>query len=87
MSNRVENQKLNQVTAEELPPGRVFGVQLSFLQTQALIKAKTIRRRKVPPAILLFSSNLQLNTNIASGTFPLLIVFVLISACVRRRPS
>ena len=86
MSNRVEHQKLNQVTAE-LPPGWVFGVQLGLRQTQALIKAKTIRRRKVPPAILLFISNLQLNTNIATGTFPLLIVFVLISACVCRRPS
>ena len=86
MSNRVEHQKLNQVTAE-LPPGWVFGVQLGLRQTQALIKAKTIRRRKVPPAIFLFSSNFQLNTNIASGTFPLLIVFVLISACVCRRPS
>ena len=37
MSNRVEHQKLNQVTAE-LPPGWVFGVQLGLRQTQALIK-------------------------------------------------
>ena len=36
MSNRVEHQKLNQVTAE-LPPGCVFGVQLGLRQTQALI--------------------------------------------------
>ena len=36
MSNRVEHQKLNQVTAE-LPPGWVFGVQLGLRQTQALI--------------------------------------------------
>ena len=86
MSNRVEHQKLNQTTAE-LSFGWVFGVQLGLRQTQALIKTKTIRRRKVPPAILLFSSNLQLNSNIAGGTFPLLIVFVLISACVCRRPT
>ena len=49
MSNRVEHQKLNQVAAE-LPPGWVFGVQLGLRQTQALIKTKTIRRGKVPPA-------------------------------------
>ena len=36
MSNRVEHQKLNQVTAE-LPPGWVFGVQLGLRQTHALI--------------------------------------------------
>ena len=36
MSNRVQHQKLNQVTAE-LPPGWVFGVQLGLRQTQALI--------------------------------------------------
>ena len=76
MSNRVEHQKLNQVAAE-LPPGWVFGVQLGLRQTHALIKTKTIRTRKVPPAILIFSSNLLLNSNIAGGTFPLLIVFVL----------
>ena len=29
MSNRIEHQKLNQVTAE-LPPGWVFGVQLDY---------------------------------------------------------
>ena len=86
MSTRVEHQKLNQVTAE-LQPGWVFGVQLGLRQTQILIKTKTIRRRKVPPAILLLSSNLQLNSNITGGTFLLLIVFVLISDCVRRRPS
>ena len=42
-----------------------------------LFKTKTIRKRKVSPAILLFSSNLLLNSNIAGGTFPILIVFVL----------
>ena len=83
---RVEHQKLNQGAAE-LPPGCVFGVQLSLRQTQARIKTETLRRRKVPPAILLFSSNLKLNSNIAGGTFPLLNVFALISACVCRRPN
>ena len=57
MWNRVEHQKLNQVAAE-LPPGWVFGVQLGLRQTHALIKMKTIRRGKVPPAILLISSRL-----------------------------
>ena len=86
MSNRVEHQKLSQVAAE-LPPGWVFGVQPGLRQTQALIKTKTIRRGKLPPAILLFSSKLLLSCNIAGGNFPLLIVLVLISACVCRRPS
>ena len=86
MSNRVEHQKLNQVAAELLP-GWVFGVQLGLRQIQALIKTKKIRWGKVPPAILLFSSNLLLNSNVAGGNFPLLIVLVLISACVCRRPS
>ena len=36
MSNRVEHQKLNQTTGE-LPFGWVFGVQLGFRPTQALI--------------------------------------------------
>ena len=62
-------------------------VQLGFRQTQAMIKMKTIRRGKVPPAILLLSSKLLLSSNEAGGTFPLLIVFVLFSACVCRRPS
>ena len=52
-----------------------------------MIKMKTIRRGKVPPAILLLSSKLLLSSNEAGGTFPLLIVFVLFSACVCRRPS
>ena len=85
MSNRVEHQKLNQVAAE-LPPGWVFGVQLGLRQTQALIKTKTIRG-KVPLAILVFSCKLLLKSNIAGGTFLLLIVLALISACVCRRPS
>ena len=71
----------------ELPPGWVFGVQLGLRQTQALIKTKTIRRGKLPPAILLFSSKLLPSCNIAGGNFPLLIVLVLISACVCRRPT
>ena len=86
MSNRVEHQKLNQVAAE-LPPGWVFGVQLGLRRTQSLIKTKTIRRRKVPPVILLFSCKFLLRSNIAGGTFLLLIVLVLISICVCRRPS
>ena len=83
---RVEHQKLNQVAAE-VPPGSVFGVQLGLRQTQALNKTKTIRRGKVPPALLLFRCKLLLKSNIAGGTFPLLIVFILISACVSSRPS
>ena len=86
MSNRVEHQKLNQVAAE-LPPGWVFGVQLGLRRGQSPIKTKTIRRRKVPPVILLFSRKLLLRGNIAGGTFLLLIVLVLISICVCRRPS
>ena len=86
MSNRVEHPTLNQVIAE-LPSDWVFGVQLGLRETQALIKAKTIRRGKVPPAILLLSSVLLLNSNIAGGTFPLLIGFVLINAYTCRRPS
>ena len=39
-----------------------------------MIKMKTIRRGKVPPAILLLSSKLLLSSNEAGGTFPLLIV-------------
>ena len=84
MSNRVEHQKLNQVAAE-LPPGWVFGVQLGLRQTQALIKIKTIRRGKVPLSTLLLGIKLLLFSNTAGGTFPLLIVFVLISVCVCRR--
>ena len=80
MSNRVEHQKLNQTTAE-LSFGWVFGVQLGLRQTQALIKTKTIRRRRVPRGILLQSSNS------AGGTLLLFIALVLISACVCRRPS
>ena len=86
MRNRVEHQKLNQEAAE-LPPGWVFGVQLGLRQTQAMIKMKTIRREKVPPAVLLLSSKLLLGGNKAGGTFPLLIVLAIISACVCRRPS
>ena len=86
MSNRVEHQKLNQTTAE-LSFGWVFGVQLGLRQTQELIKMRTIRRGKVPPAILLFSCKLLLKSNKAVGTFLFLIVLVLISACVCRRPS
>ena len=86
MSNRVEHQKLKQVAAE-LSPGRVFGLQLGLRETQAFMKTKTLRKRKVTPAILLFSNNLQLNSNIAGGNFPLLIFLVLISASVCRRPS
>ena len=84
MSNRVEQQKLDQV-APELPPGCIFGVQLGLRQAQALIKTKTIRSGKVPPAILLLSSVLLVNSNIAGGTFPLLIVLVIIGVCVSRR--
>ena len=84
--NQAENQKLNQ-TAALLSSDLVFGVQLGLRQTQAMIKMKTIRRGKVPPAILLLSSKLLLSSNEAGGTFPLLIVFVLFSACVCRRPS
>ena len=86
MSNRVEHQKLNQVVAE-LPPGWVFSIQLGLRQTQALIKIKTFRRGKVPPVILLLYNKLLLINNIARGTFLLLIVLTLISACVCRRPS
>ena len=86
MSNRAEHQKLNQVTAE-LPPDGVFCIQLGLRQTQALIKTKTMRRGKVPLAILLFSCKLLLKSNIGGGTFLLLIVLALISACVCRRPS
>ena len=86
MSNRVEHQKLNQVTAE-LPLDWVFGVKLGLRKTQELIKTQTIRRGKLPPAILQLSSNLLLNSIIADGTFSHLIVLVLISACVCRRPS
>ena len=39
----------------------------------------------MPPATLLVSSNLLLISNIAGGTFPLLIVLVLTNACVCRR--
>ena len=46
-----------------------------------------VKKKKMAPAILLFSSNLHINSNIAGGTFPLLIVLVLISACVYWRPS
>ena len=85
--NRVEHQKLNQTTAE-LSFGWVFGVQLGHRQTQALIKTKTIRRGRVPPAtLLLSSSSILLSSNVASGTLPHLIVLILISACVCRRPS
>ena len=94
MSNRVEHQKLNQVGAGRPPPAWVFGVQLGLRQTRALIKTKTIIRGKVPPAILLlckkhyyFIVKLEHSSNMASGTFPLLIVLVLTSACVCRRPS
>ena len=80
MSNRVEHQKLNQVGAGRPPPGWVFGVQLGLRQTQALIKTKNIRRRKVPPAILLLCRKhyysvvkLLQSSNITSGTFLLLI--------------
>ena len=45
MSNRVENQKLNEMKAG-LPNGSVFRVQLSLRQPRALIKTKEIRRRK-----------------------------------------
>ena len=70
-----------------LPPGWVFGVQLGLWQTHLLIKTKTMRRGKVPSALLLFSSNLLNNSNIAGGIFLLLIDLVLICACVCRRPS
>ena len=60
----------------------MFGVQLGLRQAQALIEAKTIRRGKVPPAILLLSSKLLLSSNVAGGTFPLLIGLVLINSCV-----
>ena len=86
LSNRVEHQTLNQVAAE-LPPGWVFGVQLGLQQTLALIKTKTISTRKVSPANFFSSCNLLLNSNIAGGSFPLLIVLILISSCVCRRPS
>ena len=86
ISNRVEHQKLNQVAAK-LPPVSVFVVQLSLRQTQALIKIKTIRWGIVPLAILLLNSTFILIGNMASGTLPLLIVLVLISACVCWRPS
>ena len=86
MSNRVKHQKLNQVAAER-PPGWVFVLQLGLQETLALIKMKTIRRGKVPLAVLLNSSNLLPSSNVDSDTFPLLIVLILISACVCRRPS
>ena len=84
MCNRVEHQKRNQTAIEKWPFGFVFGVQVGLRQTQALIKTKTIRRGKVPPASLLPSSNLLLSSNVAGGTFPLLMIFVLISAVCRR---
>ena len=39
-----------------------------------MVKMKTIRKGKVPPAILLLSIKLLLRSNIAVGSFPLLIV-------------
>ena len=60
-------------------------VQLGLRQPQALINTLTMRRGKLPPAILLFSSKLLLSCNIAGGNFPLLIVLVLISACGCRK--
>ena len=63
-----------------------FGVKFGLQQTHALIEIKTIRRGKVPPTILLKMSNLILISNVDGGTFPLLIVLILISACVCRRP-
>ena len=86
LGSRVEHQKLNQTIAE-LSFGLVFGVQLGFRQTQALIKTKTIRKRRVPQATLLLSSKLLVSSNVAGGTLPLLIDLVLISACGCRRPS
>ena len=65
----------------------IFGVQLGLRQTLSLIKIKKIRRGKMPPATLLLSSKLLLSSNLADGTFPLLIVMVLISVCVYLRPS
>ena len=62
-------------------------IEFGLRQPQALINTLTMRRGKLPPAILLFSSKLLLGCNIAGGNFPLLIVLVLISACVCRRPS
>ena len=87
MSNRVEHQKQNQPAIEKWPFGFVFGVQLGLRQTLALIKIKTIRRRRVPPATLLLSSKLLLSSNVARGILLFRIVLVLISACVCRRPS
>ena len=65
--------------------GWVFGVQLGLRQTQAPIKTTTIRRR-VPPDTLLFRTKLLVSGNAPRGTL-LLILLVLISACVCRRPS
>ena len=56
--------------------GFAFGAQLGFRQTQALIKTKTIKRGKVPPATLLLSSKLLLSSNVPGGTFLLFIVLV-----------
>ena len=86
MNNRIEHQKLSHMAAD-LPPGWVSGVQLGLRQTQARIKTKTIRRGKIQTAILILSSNVLLNSNIAGANFPFLIVWVLISACVCRWPS
>ena len=88
MSSQVEHQKKgNEPAIHKCPFGFGFGVQLGLRQTQALIKIKTITRGNVPPATLLLSSVLLLNSNIADGTFPLLIVFVLIDICACRKPS
>ena len=83
---RVEHLKFNQAT----PYVAIF---LSFWSsTRPLADTRTDqdqndKNRKVPPATLLFKSKLLLNSNLAGGTFPLLIFLVLISVCVCRMLS
>ena len=62
-----------QIDIEKWPFGFVFGVQLGLRQTQALIKTKTIRKGRVPRAILRLNRKLLRSCNIAGGTFLLLI--------------
>ena len=87
MTCEIELNTKNSTRRQQSCLGWVFGVQLGLRQAQAMIKMKTIRRGKVPPAILLLSSKLLLSSNEAGGTFPLHIVFVLFSGFVCRRPN
>ena len=98
---RVEHQKLNQEAAL-LPSGWVFGVQLDFACHKkrdvtrvmphwficlTLYTAHFFRNKKEKfHQLYYYRSKLLLSSNVAFGTFPL-IVFILIIACLCRRPS